>query len=190
MAISRTRTWRETRGEQRAAGIGRLEAARPVTADEIYRTLATRVVGYLRARGLEDAEDVAGEVFLQVTRDLPRFRGRHDPEAVRRWVFTIARNRMTDASRRTRRRPLTTSTEVLDVAGPVPAEPADSVLVGALKHLTPDQREVLALRFVADLALEEVARLTKRSVGATKSLQHRALENLRTAVSRTNSPAL
>lgn len=190
MANSRTRTWRETRGEQRAAGIGRLEAARPVTADGIYRTLATRVVGYLRARGLEDAEDVAGEVFLQVTRDLPRFRGRHDPEAVRRWVFTIARNRMTDASRRTRRRPLTTSTEVLDVAGPVPAEPADSVLVGALKHLTPDQREVLALRFVADLALEEVARLTKRSVGATKSLQHRALENLRTAVSRTGSSAL
>jgi RNA polymerase sigma-70 factor (ECF subfamily) len=76
------------------------------------------------------------------------------------------------------------------VAGPVPADPADSGLVAALQHLTPDQREVLALRFVADLALEDVARLTKRSVGATKSLQHRALHNLRAAVSRTDLQAL
>src|SRR5688572_10559451 len=162
----------------------------PVTADEIYRQLATRVVGYLRARGVSDPEDVAGEVFLQVTRDLPRFRDPDDPEAVRRWVFTIARNRMTDAGRRARRRPQSSGTELPDRAAPVRSEPIDPELLGALAQLTPDQREVLALRFVADLPLEDVARLTKRTVGATKAVQHRALENLRVAVSPERPPAL
>jgi RNA polymerase sigma factor (sigma-70 family) len=162
----------------------------PLSADEVYRTLAPRVVGYLRARGAEDPEDVAGEVFLQVTRDLPRFRDHDDPEAIRRWVFTIARNRMTDAARRARRRPRSSAAEVPDRASPLRPEPIDPELLAALAQLTPDQREVLALRFVADLPLEDVARLTKRSVGATKSLQHRALENLRAAVSPERPTAL
>jgi RNA polymerase sigma factor (sigma-70 family) len=166
------------------------EASRSVTADEIHRVLAARVVGYLRARGVEDPEDVAGEVFLQVARDLSRFRGRDDPDAVRRWVFTIARHRMADASRRARRRPRSSGTEVPDRAAPDRAEPIDPELLAALAHLTPEQREVLALRFVADLPLEDVARLTKRSVGATKALQHRALENLRRAVSPDGPTAL
>ncbi len=59
------------------------------------------------------------------------------------------------------------------------AEPLDPELVGALLQLTADQREVVALRFIADLPLEDVARITRRSIGATKALQHRALENLR-----------
>ena len=57
-------------------------------------------------------------------------------------------------------------------------------------EITRVAREVLALRFVADLPLEDVARLTKRSVGATKALQHRALENLRAAVSPEGPTAL
>ena len=159
------------------------ERGPPLTADEVYRQLAARVVGYLRARGVADPEDVAGEVFVQVTKDLHRFRGQDDPEAVRRWVFSIARNRMIDAGRRARRRPWAGGAQPPDAPGPVDPEPIDPELLAALSQLTADQREVLALRFVADLPLEDVAQLTKRSVGATKSLQHRALENLRAAVS-------
>ena len=161
-----------------------------MTPDEIYRQLSARVVGYLRARGAADPEDIAGEVFLQVTRDLPRLRDRDDPDAVRRWVFTIARNRLTDAGRRARRRPRASGGEVPERPAPLPNEPIDPELVAALGQLTVEQREVLALRFVADLPLEDVARITKRSVGATKSLQHRALENLRAAVSPEGPPAL
>ena len=161
-----------------------------MTADEIYRALARRVVGYLRARGAEDPDDLAGEVFVQVTRDLPRFRDRDDEDAVRRWVFTIARNRLTDAGRRARRRPRSSGGPVPEQPSVEHAEPLDPELLAALGQLTADQREVLALRFVADLPLEDVARLTKRSVGATKALQHRALENLRRAVSPEGPPAL
>lgn len=159
------------------------DAAGRVTPEQIYVALAQRVVGYLRARGVPDPEDVAGEVFLQVARDLHRFRSSQDEIAVRRWVFTIARNRAIDAARRARRRPRSSGAEVPDQAAVPAAEPLDPELVGALLRLTEDQREVVALRFVADLPLEVVARMTRRSVGATKALQHRALENLRQSVS-------
>lgn len=166
------------------------DATRPVTPEDIYVALAQRVVGYLRARGVPDPEDVAGEVFLQVARDLRRFRNAQDEIAVRRWVFTIARNRAIDAGRRARRRPRSSGAEVPDLPAAPVAEPLDPVLVGALLQLTEDQREVVALRFVADLPLDEVARLTRRSVNATKALQHRALENLRQSVSAEPPAAL
>ena len=69
-------------------------------AADAYRRLAPTVLGYLRARRVPDAEDVLGEVFLQVARDLPRFRGDSEDD-LRRWVMTIAHNRMADAARLT-----------------------------------------------------------------------------------------
>lgn len=161
-----------------------------MTPEEIYVALAPRVVGYLRARGVADPDDVAGEVFLQVARDLRRFRAADDELAVRRWVFTIARHRAVDAGRRARRRPRPSGAEVPDQPEAPPPEPLDPELLGALLQLTDDQREVVALRFVADLPLEVVARMTRRTVGATKALQHRALENLRRSVSPEPPPAL
>lgn len=161
-----------------------------MTPEEVYVALAQRVVGYLRARGVPDPEDVAGEVFLQVARDLRRFRKAQDEIAVRRWVFTIARNRALDAARRARRRPRSSGVEVPDQPAVPAAEPLDPALVAALLQLTEDQREVIALRFIADLPLDDVARMTRRSVGATKALQHRALENLRQSVSAEPPAAL
>ena len=61
---------------------------------------------------------------------------------------------------------------------PAPEDPIDPELVAALGRLTPDQREVVVLRFVADLPIEEVASLTGRTEGAVKSMQHRALAQL------------
>lgn len=138
------------------------------------------MLGYLRSQRVPDAEDVLGEVFVQVTRDLPKFRG--DAAAVRRWVFSIAHNRMVDGFRRQQRRP--------EEPGEIPEQAVDDVLdavdpalMAALDTLTPDQREVVVLRFVADLSLEAVAEITRRPTGAVKSLQHRALRNLQEAVS-------
>ena len=137
------------------------------------------MLGFLRARGAPSPEDQLGEVFVQVARDLHGFPGRDDPTAVRRWVFTIARNRLIDAARRERRRGMP---EPAAAVVPAPDLP-DPALLAGLRQLTEEQREVLALRFVADLPLEEVARLTGRTVGAVKALQHRALEKLRVTVS-------
>ena len=151
-----------------------------VSAAEAYGNLAPAVLGYLRAQRAPDPEDILGEVFLQVARDLPRFRG--DDAALRRWVFSIAHNRLLDARRREARRPRLVDRAVPDVATPPPADPLDPALVAALAELTPEQREVVVLRFVADLPLADVAKITSRRVGAVKAMQRRALEALERAL--------
>jgi RNA polymerase sigma-70 factor, ECF subfamily len=143
-------------------------------AARVYEDLAAPVLGYLRALGVSDADDVLGEVFLQLVRDIGRFHG--DEAALRRWVFSIAHNRAMDSHRRRARRLPAPVLEVRDV--PPPDEPFDAELLDALARLSSDQREVVVLRFVADLSLESVARITGRTVGAVKALQHRAIEHL------------
>jgi len=147
------------------------------TAAAAYRELAPAVLGYLRSQRVPDPEDVLGEVFVHVARDLPRFRG--DDDDLRRWVFTIAHHRAVDVWRRRRRRPRIADVPVPDQAddGAV-VDVADPELIDALQRLTRDQRAVVLLRFVADLALEDVAVVMHRRVGAVKALQHRALAAL------------
>lgn len=145
-------------------------------AAELYRRLAPAVLGYVRSQGAAEPEDLVGEIFLQVVRDLPRFRG--DDAAVRRWVFTIVHHRLIDARRRSARRPSLAADPLPDVAAAAAPDPLDPDLGRALAGLTADQRDVVTLRFVADLPIEAVAALTGRSPGAVKALQHRALEAL------------
>jgi RNA polymerase sigma-70 factor (ECF subfamily) len=145
-------------------------------AAAVYASLAPAVLGYLRAQRAAEPEDLLGEIFLQVVRDLPRFRG--DDAALRRWVFTIAHHRLVDARRRSARRPALAAGAVPERCSAPVADRLDPDLVRALGELTDDQREVVTLRFVADLSLEAVAALTGRSPGAVKSLQHRALAAL------------
>lgn len=115
-------------------------------------------------------------MFLQVARDLKRFKG--DDGDLRKWVFTIARHRLIDDQRKRARRPALAQVEVPDLPAAPPPDPLDPMLTSALGRLTEDQREVVALRFVADLSLDQVASLTKRSVGAVKALQQRGISQL------------
>jgi DNA-directed RNA polymerase specialized sigma24 family protein len=66
----------------------------------IYDELAPKIVGYLRAHGAADPEDVAGEVFLQIVRGLPDFSG--GTREFSAWTFTIAHRRLVDDLRRRR----------------------------------------------------------------------------------------
>jgi RNA polymerase sigma-70 factor (ECF subfamily) len=136
------------------------------------------VLGYFRSQGAAEPEDLLADVFVQVTRYLPRFRG---PDAgLRPWVFTIAHNRLVDDRRRRASRPRICAGEVPDV-GAVDTEPSatlDPELTRALQELTPLQREVVVLRFVADLPLNVVARITRRPRSAVKALQARGLARL------------
>jgi len=147
-------------------------------AGDAYRKLAPAVLGYLRGQRIPDPEDVLGEVFFHVARSLPRFRG-DDDEDLRRWVFTIARHRVVDDVRRRARRPAIADDRTPpDVPAPPDPDAFDPVLLEALGRLSDEQREVIALRFIADLSLEDVAKITRRSVGAVKSMQLRGMAQL------------
>lgn len=147
----------------------------------LYADLAGAVVGYLSTRGASDPEDLAGETFLQVARNIHSFDGSEG--AFRSWVFVIAHRRLIDSRRANGRRPAATSLEFDPEGGNVESEAIErlttSELVTAFKVLTEEQREVLALRVIANLSLEETAHLVGKSIGAVKALQRRALETLR-----------
>ena len=153
--------------------------------ESLYRGLAGSVTGYLASRGAKDPEDLAGEVFLQVARDIHRFEG--NESSLRSWVFVIAHRRLIDARRAENRRPaLASSVEVSSddiLGGDVEAEAIDQLALTRLHEildsLTENQRDVLALRVVADLSLEETAKVMGKRVGAIKAVQRRALLALR-----------
>lgn len=159
----------------------------------LFRQLSPGVAGYLRAHRCPDVEDVTSEVFLSAFRGIGRFEG--DAGALRAWLFTLAHRRRVDAVRRAVRSvedaglddDPRTSPSAEDAAlsgGPESGlDPTHAGSALALLHrLTEDQREVLSLRVVADLSLEDTAAAMGRSVGAVKALQHRALEALRRVV--------
>jgi len=151
---------------------------------EIYGELAPGVLGYLRARGARDPENLTGEVFVQVVRDLNRFQG--DWPGFRGWTFTIARNRLLDERRSDSRRsvePLLDAESELegsaDVEEEVFARFGLGRVVEVLGALSPSQRDVLLLRVLGDLSVEEVARVLGKRQGSIKQLQRRGLASAR-----------
>lgn len=158
-------------------------AGAPWACVRLYEELKRPVLAYVSLRGVADPDDVTSEVFLNVFRGLDRFDG--DLTGFRAWVFTIARRRVRD-SWRTRARRVDEAAlpdHVEPVGGDVEAEALARLGLGhyapALAALTPEQREVIVLRIVADLPVEQVAATMGRSVPAVKALQHRALNALR-----------
>jgi RNA polymerase sigma factor (sigma-70 family) len=148
------------------------------TAEQAFEQLAPAVRGYFRGRGAREPDELTGDVFVSVTRGIASFHG--DADALRRWVFTIAHHRMVDQYRRARQDAHVWMAEVPDAPhAAATAGDDDDELTRALAMLSEDQREVVVLRFVADLAVKDVARIVGKRQGAVKMLQARGLERLR-----------
>jgi RNA polymerase sigma factor (sigma-70 family) len=169
-----------------------LEAAREgneAAWQDLYNSLAPVVLGYLRANGAPDPEDVLGEVFLQVARDIARFDG--EEPGFRSWVFTIAHHRLIDARRHSARRPVELSPEPPEPGGHAD-DAADEALakIGTdevqrvLSMLSEDQRAVLLLRVIGDLSIEDVAKAVGKRPGAVKALQRRGLAAVKRELTR------
>jgi len=155
----------------------------------IYDDLAPAVIGYFRARGAQDPEDLLGETFLQLVRDLPDFQG--DEGRFRSWVFTIAHHRLLDGSRKRARRPAVplAPEDLGEALGHGDAEEEALGMLGSgrvrelLASLSPDQQDVLLLRVMADLSVDDIARILGKRPGAIKALQRRGLARLRREIS-------
>lgn len=166
------------------------EAARNGSAPALralYQRYAPAVVGYLRSRGAREPEDLTSEVFLGVLPRLSTFRG--DEAAFRSFVFTVAHARLVDDLRRRSRAPDPvpwTSEEDPRTAPSAEEGALESVgtqrVLALLDQLVPDQRDVLLLRVVADLTVDQVADVLGKSSGAVKQLQRRGLLAVRRLV--------
>jgi RNA polymerase sigma-70 factor (ECF subfamily) len=149
----------------------------------IYGELAPGILGYLRAQGAAEPEDLLGEVFLQMVRDVSGFEG--GPAQFRAWAFTIAHHRLTDDRRYRARRPVEPAPpEVVaepprHQEGPEAEGPVDPRIGRALRRLPEHQRSVVLLRVVGDLSVADVARILGKTQGAVKAAQRRALASLK-----------
>jgi RNA polymerase sigma-70 factor, ECF subfamily len=155
--------------------------AEAITA--LYRLYAGRIYRYclLRLGDEATAEDLTEEVFLNMIEALPRYVNNGTPFAA--WLYRIAHDRVTDYYRRQARHPSAPLSDSVRDTTPEPEAQAIhrismQRLWQAAAQLSDDYQMVLQLRFVEGLGLDETARLMRRSLGATKVLQHRALRRL------------
>jgi RNA polymerase sigma-70 factor, ECF subfamily len=144
--------------------------------DGIYRYLFTRI------RHQADAEDLTEQVFLKMVDSIQRYRPRG--VAFSSWLYRIAHNLLVDRYRRAGREAVELTDQVRD-GGPHsdPAALAQNSelrrqLLAAIQRLTPEQQQVITMRFIDNLDVDEIARLTRRRSGAIHSMQHRALASL------------
>ena len=142
--------------------------------DDIYRSLAGQVASYLRWHRATDPDGLTNDVFAQVHRNLPRFEG--NEHGFRSWVFTIAHHRQPQLQDELG---VDEHMGLGDVEDDAFAVLAHDRVRDLLTVLSPDQRDVVLLRIIADLSVEEVARMLDKREGAIKALQHRALATLR-----------
>ncbi|CAL9443987.1 ECF RNA polymerase sigma factor ShbA [Streptomyces sp. enrichment culture] len=149
-----------------------------------YRLVQPGLLGYLRGLVGDDAEDVASETWLEIARDLGRFRG--DGAGFRGWTATIARHRALDHLRRLRVRPRPAALEqgVLDL--PAPHSTHDQALeslsteaaLRLVRGLPRDQAEAVLLRVVVGLDGPAAARVLGKRPGAVRTAAHRGLKRL------------
>lgn len=150
----------------------------------VYRELAGPVIGYLSSRGSSEPEDSASEVFFKVARSIHGFTG--DEGSFRSWVFVIAHRTLLDERRAQGRRPtlteLSPESGMGSEGGDVESEAVERLITeelqAAFDRLTESQRDVLALRIIAGLTVEQTAQVLGKREGAVKALQRRALAAL------------
>jgi RNA polymerase sigma-70 factor (ECF subfamily) len=155
----------------------------------LYDEIQPSLLRYLRWQEASVAEDLASEVWLAVAEGLPRFVG--GEAALKGWIFTVARRRLADHRRRAGRRntramPTDALPERLSdddpselVTGRMSAQDAIAALTSTLPA---EQAEVVVLRVVGGLSVEEAARVVGKRPGTVRVLQHRALRRLASQV--------
>lgn len=167
-----------------SAAVARAQEGDEAAFAVAYRLVQPGLLGYLRGLVGDDAEDVASDAWLEIARDLGRFKG--DGAGFRGWTATIARHRALDHLRRQKVRPRASALEsdVLDLPGPYTThdQALESIsteralaLVGGLPR---DQAEAVLLRVVVGLDGPAAARVLGKRPGAVRTAAYRGLKRL------------
>jgi len=158
--------------------------------EELYLIHFDRIYSYLHVSvgNRHDAEDLTTQTFMKMLEKIGTFRWRSAPFSA--WLFRIAHNLAMDQFRARRR--WQPEEEVPEPPGEEEpsAETAALQSLGResmsklIEKLSPEQQQVLTLKFVFDFPNAEVATILGKSEGAIKSLQHRALASLEKQIAR------
>ncbi len=148
--------------------------------DSCYPRLAR--YAYARTGNRTDAEDIASDVFMRALEAIDTYEERGLP--MEAWLFRIAHTLVVDRLRRVCRFERADEDTVMPGVTPDPARIAEERILmeevkSAMAHLTPQQRDVLSLRFFAGLDSQQVAAVLKKSSGSVREMQRAALEKLR-----------
>ena len=160
-----------------------VEAAQkdPARFADLYELNFERVYAYVvkRVRDRAETEDLTAEVFHQALANLKRFEWRGIPFAA--WLFRIAANLISDRWQRSGRE--VTDDSAMESAQVSPAEIEEverrATLFRLVDTLPDEQKRIVVLRFVEQKSIKEVAKEVRKTEGAVKQLQFRALTNLR-----------
>jgi len=148
--------------------------------EEYYDKIARYV--YVHISNKEEAEDIAGEVFLKALESLKSYREQGVP--MQGWLFRIAHNLTVDYLRKMNKRRTVPIDSVVLQGNDNPANTAEKNIefervAKAMKKLTTEQREVINLRFFGGLTSKEVGGVLGKSDGAVREMQRAAIEKLR-----------
>ncbi|HEV8248492.1 MAG TPA: sigma-70 family RNA polymerase sigma factor [Gaiellaceae bacterium] len=160
--------------------VERAQAGDRDALEDLYLIHFDRIYGYLHMTvgNRHDAEDLTTQTFLKMLESIGRFRFRSAPFSA--WLFRIAHNLAMDHFRATRRVQLEEEVpEPGDQQLSAEAEAFQSIgrasMLDLIEELSPEQKQVLTLKFVFDFSNVDVATILGKTEGAVKSLQHRAL---------------
>jgi len=143
---------------------------------------------FYRVNDIHIAEDLAADVFVRMVSRIDHYRIKRP--TILPWLYTIARNLLTDHYRKNAHQP--TLVEIKESMAAESSSPEQDVslqfnaecLKKALQHLTEEQQQVVIGKFIEGRSNREIASLTERTEGAVKSLQHRALAALRRIIEK------
>ncbi|MEU9476337.1 RNA polymerase sigma factor [Streptomyces sp. NPDC048191] len=174
----------QPRDEELGAAVARAQDGDETAFAVAYRIVQPSLLGYLRGLVGEDAEDVAADAWLEIARDLGRFKG--DGAGFRGWTATIARHRALDHLRRRRVRPRAAPLEQDALELPGRLSTHDQALetlsteraLELVRTLPRDQAEAVLLRVVVGLDGSAAARVLGKRPGAVRTAAHRGLKRL------------
>lgn len=143
---------------------------------------------YYRVGDSALAEDLTGDIFVKMLHGIGSYSIQGVPFSA--WLYRIARNRVIDHLRRQPEKAELSLEEArveTIASGETTLERAlqRDELLKAVQVLTEDQRQVIVLKFIEDMDNATIASVLRKTEGAVKSLQHRALDTLRHHIERT-----
>lgn len=157
---------------------------------ELYAYYAQKVYSYLYYHlggRAHEAEDLTAEVFIKVFEKIGSYQFRGAPFSA--WLFRIAHNHLIDHVRSRPRQPLVPLEAIAELQETTTLQELDRRLTvqqlkRALARLTPEQRQVVVLRFIEGLSTAETAQAVGKSDDAIKKLQARGLATLKRLLER------